>query len=862
MNDSHDGHRDIEAQYTGSPMTETAGRKYMAIIGIDDYESRPLQNAGNDARAVRALLGQLGFEDAAAPLYDADATQTAMRELVDDSLRRLGPADSLIVFFAGHGGVEKRDVAGKSVEIGYLLPVDATRQAKSWLKLEEWLSALSILPARHILVILDACGSGLGLSSMAFTRYMRSTQPGTLTARSSRRIITSVLDSQSAADQGPQPEHSLFATYLLAALRGGVPAERGTVTGSALAVWVQQRVTHASGGRQTPDFGVFEHDDRGEMSIPVLVTEAPGEPVASAASFDAEAAIRRARRDLKYARLERRAERTRGLLSSAVNALPARVVRSNQEAALLRAQIHRERAWESFKASEREQAWRSAIEDLTSVQAPGYVVAVLDIMIDCVQDPHRLLPDGALRDVLLDGLRRSDKIDRKRVPRSLFAAVLSRRSTLLRQQALVGGVGDEQRHRLLEEAMRCVRLALKLTPDEPRCLVELGWIEYSRARHADDDLQHAKCLRAAEVGLSTAADKGLGFAISALAAFYRLTHRPWDACRVYARILASRSGYSRAGLREMYLFGEAAAQLQRQVAPDVAGPPVARARAALEEAIRFRIADSRTLLALVFLRAIEGDHGTAQDDLAPLERALHTRSWTEIAALVQATDADGLVGGLALGIEISATWERLAAYFARFTNDLTLAERCLRTALVHKSDDRIAQANLARILGLRGEYKAARTVLDKVASSNDRSVWWWRRVRFELDAMEGIARAIQPYEKPPQSLDHRTFKTTDAVARFAGTLPAGAQRDALLQWTLDTLLELTPGVGIEGGSHDPVVVAGHTIRVALAGDHRAPAADIVIPHEDLIAIASGRERLDQFLARQVLAPGDFEAVVE
>src|SRR6185436_15862158 len=80
------------------------GRMWIAVIGIDRYRTwSPLCNAVSDARGALNLFLQLGFEPACAPLYDEAATADALHRLVTDDLATLGPEDSLVLFFAGHG---------------------------------------------------------------------------------------------------------------------------------------------------------------------------------------------------------------------------------------------------------------------------------------------------------------------------------------------------------------------------------------------------------------------------------------------------------------------------------------------------------------------------------------------------------------------------------------------------------------------------------------------------------------------------------------------------------------------------------------------------------------------------------------
>lgn len=253
------------------------GRNVIAAIGIDGYQRWPrLGNAVRDAMGALQLFQRLGFESVTEPLLDHRATGGALQALVTDDLAGLGPDDSLVLFYAGHGGMRQHHLGDRMVRTGYLIPVDASDapgKVSTWIELEGWLRAVALLPARHVLVILDACHSGIALDPAIRWRdvsWVGEAPLPTLNARRSRRIITSALDDQLACDGGPVRGHSLFTGCLIEALTGGLRARHGGVaTGSELGAYLQRRVESYPGSSQTPDFGAFAFDDRGEMLIPV-----------------------------------------------------------------------------------------------------------------------------------------------------------------------------------------------------------------------------------------------------------------------------------------------------------------------------------------------------------------------------------------------------------------------------------------------------------------------------------------------------------------------------------------------------------------------------------------------------------------
>lgn len=204
-------YRDVASDAPPPDAGVVAGRSVVAVVGIDRYQAWPvLDNAVRDARGAVEVLERLGFEQVVAPLYDGAATADAIRRLVTDDLTTLRSDDSLVLFFAGHGHTQTRTLQSGPVQTGYLIPVDGDRpdgRAATWLRLDTLLSDVARLPARHILVILDACHSGIVLGSVIKWRggadAARGDSLDALRRRQSRRVITSALGDQRAMDSGP-----------------------------------------------------------------------------------------------------------------------------------------------------------------------------------------------------------------------------------------------------------------------------------------------------------------------------------------------------------------------------------------------------------------------------------------------------------------------------------------------------------------------------------------------------------------------------------------------------------------------------------------------------------------------------------
>jgi Caspase domain len=251
------------------------GRSLVVVIGINEYVHwQKLKNAVQDAIGLQqTLIDKLGFVAPIPPLLNEAATKEAIESLIEDRLHKeLQEDDNLVLFFAGHGHTRIDKVGGKVVgETGFIVPVKARVTQEYWsdyIRIDPLLQSISRLPARHILVILDSCHSGFALGeAMKSFRGNAVFYEKDLSSRISRKVITSAHREQSALDGGPLSGHSLFTGILINAFNSenANSDDNRFITSSELGLFVQQQVAQASESHQTPDFGSFYLDDRGEM---------------------------------------------------------------------------------------------------------------------------------------------------------------------------------------------------------------------------------------------------------------------------------------------------------------------------------------------------------------------------------------------------------------------------------------------------------------------------------------------------------------------------------------------------------------------------------------------------------------------
>ena len=247
-------------------VTTGYAQSWAVVIGIDDYAHWPkLQYAVNDAEAVRDQLVQhYGFaSDHVLMLKDKDATRNGILALFEETLsHELAKDDRLFVFFAGHGATRQLS-SGRT--LGYIVPADSTPDqfAVDAIPMTEIQDIAESLVAKHILFVMDACYSGLGLTRgavVASGNFLRDNA-----RRIGRQMLTAGGADQMVADGGPNG-HSVFTWAVLQGLAGKADLNGdGVITATELAAYVAPAVAGMSA--QTPAFGSLPGSEGGEFVL-------------------------------------------------------------------------------------------------------------------------------------------------------------------------------------------------------------------------------------------------------------------------------------------------------------------------------------------------------------------------------------------------------------------------------------------------------------------------------------------------------------------------------------------------------------------------------------------------------------------
>src|SRR4030042_1655096 len=95
--------------FNQEPKLIKSSKQYLVIIALDKYKNRlPLQDRVKDSKDIKKLLYSKYQIDEVLELYDFDATNVNIKELFLKLQRDLKKDDSLLIYYSGHGFVDKR----------------------------------------------------------------------------------------------------------------------------------------------------------------------------------------------------------------------------------------------------------------------------------------------------------------------------------------------------------------------------------------------------------------------------------------------------------------------------------------------------------------------------------------------------------------------------------------------------------------------------------------------------------------------------------------------------------------------------------------------------------------------------------
>ncbi len=231
------------------------GRFYALVIGNQDYTQLPsLSTSVEDAKSVDQLLRtRYGYKTTLLINANRHQVMTAFNDL----RKKLTEKDNLLIYYAGHGEIDKSD------QSAYWLPTDAEPDnTANWLSSHSITEFLNIIPAKHILVVADSCYSG-AMTQTAVARLpeqmaeeKRKKWLQFMVRRKARTVLTSggvkpVLDTGGG-------RHSVFAKAFLHALQNNSGLLEDYELFRSVSRQVQQSAASV-GFQQLPQYSAMLH---------------------------------------------------------------------------------------------------------------------------------------------------------------------------------------------------------------------------------------------------------------------------------------------------------------------------------------------------------------------------------------------------------------------------------------------------------------------------------------------------------------------------------------------------------------------------------------------------------------------------
>ena len=239
------------------------GRYHALVIGNNEYQHLPwLETAVNDARVVADLLRQAyGFEVKLLINAGRHEIFTALNDLRRDLTER----DNLLIYYAGHGVLDKANA------VGYWLPADAEAENDAnWVPNYKITTTLKAMSARHVLVVADSCYSGTLVRNVPARLRTGAESDVWLGRMASKRSRTALVSGglEPVADLGGNG-HSVFARQFIEVLR----SNRVPLDGQGLYDLIKRKVV--VNAEQTPGYSNIRlagHDGGDLLFIPLMAS--------------------------------------------------------------------------------------------------------------------------------------------------------------------------------------------------------------------------------------------------------------------------------------------------------------------------------------------------------------------------------------------------------------------------------------------------------------------------------------------------------------------------------------------------------------------------------------------------------------
>lgn len=218
------------------------GRFHALLIANSNYSLlNNLQTPRTDAIELETILRQkYGFQTTTL----LDATRTQVITALHMYRKNLTTNDNLLIFYAGHGWLDKE------ADEGYWLPIDADPENPTdWIANSAITSMIKAIKANHIAVFSDSCYSGKLTRGIEVKSSSNSKKDAFYSKKA--RVVISSGGLEPVIDSGGSDGHSIFAAALLNTLKSN------TSIIDATAVFSSLRSNVTWNADQVPELGVI-----------------------------------------------------------------------------------------------------------------------------------------------------------------------------------------------------------------------------------------------------------------------------------------------------------------------------------------------------------------------------------------------------------------------------------------------------------------------------------------------------------------------------------------------------------------------------------------------------------------------------
>lgn len=263
-----------ETSNTNLAVPFTNGVYRALVIGNNRYQDvqgiwKPLKTAVKDAESVAQVLTKdYGFADLT---LMRNASRRQILLAINDLRKRVKSGDSVLIYYAGHGYLDK------ATNEAYWVPVDAEGWDDSFYlsnaRIKEKLATVAS-KVKHTLIVSDSCFSGTLLRGAGSSR-----RPAVLNEPYFRKValrrsvhIMAAGGAEFVDDDFRNSGHSPYTYFFLKELQHN---EKEMMTSTDLALSLSKRV--ANNVRQTPQYGVLfgAGDEGGEFVFRLAATKLP-----------------------------------------------------------------------------------------------------------------------------------------------------------------------------------------------------------------------------------------------------------------------------------------------------------------------------------------------------------------------------------------------------------------------------------------------------------------------------------------------------------------------------------------------------------------------------------------------------------